>query len=116
MTVAQKEEGSVAAYTAAFVGSLLATLAAYALVRGVRIPGALTLVVALAVVQIALQVLVFLRFERQPPRWRLVSFGATAVIVTIIVGGSLWIMQSLNGRMMPSMDVMMQYLQSQDAM
>ena len=74
-------------------------------------------ILALAVVQLAVQIVFFLHVGRRSGALNLVVFGFAAVLVAIAVGGSLWIMTSLNARMSMSPDQMMQYMQTEnDAM
>jgi cytochrome o ubiquinol oxidase operon protein cyoD len=110
--------GTTRSYIAGFLGSLLCTLAAYALATGhfASHPLALAAVVALAVLQFAVQAVLFLHLGRSARFWNIVAFIFALVVVGIVVGGSLWIMSSLNDRMMPSMGDMMQYMQSQDSL
>ncbi len=57
-------------------------------------------VMALAVVQLYVQVAFFLRLNASPKgRWNLMSFLFAMVIVLILVVGSLWIMFNLNYNM-----------------
>ena len=56
---------------------------------------------ALAILQLIVQVVCFLRLNASPgARWNLISFLFTALIIFVIVGGSLWIMWNLNYNMM----------------
>ncbi len=60
------------------------------------------LIFGLAIVQIVVHVVCFLHLDtRQEGGWTLIAFVFTAVIVTIVIGGSLWIMFHLNTNMMP---------------
>lgn len=61
-------------------------------------------IVALAAVQIFVQTAAFLHVNaRAQEGWTLVAYVFTAVLVVIMVAGSLWIMQHLNMNMMPGM-------------
>ena len=109
--------GSVGAYVVGFVGSLVATGAAYYLVThhaaGQHV---VALVIILALVQLVVQMVSFLHVLRKGDFWKRVSLAFTCIILGIIVIGSLWIMRNLNGRMMPSQSDMIQYMHSQDDM
>ncbi len=59
--------------------------------------------VAIAAVQLVVQMVFFLRLgARGSRRWNLALFIFMALIVAIIVGGSLWIMANLNYNMTPA--------------
>ncbi|HWB33984.1 MAG TPA: cytochrome o ubiquinol oxidase subunit IV [Candidatus Paceibacterota bacterium] len=71
--------------------------------------------VVLAVLQLVVQLVFFLHIGRESgPRWRLMALFFAIVIVFIVAGGALWIMQDLNGRMMPDQAQMLQYMSEQD--
>lgn len=58
-------------------------------------------VAVLAIVQLIVQVICFLRLNASPEgRWELMPFLFTLLIVAILVSGSLWIMYNLNINMM----------------
>jgi cytochrome o ubiquinol oxidase operon protein cyoD len=70
---------------------------------------------ALALIQLFVQMVFFLHIRRgSRPRWNAWAFAFAAVVVAILVIGSLWIMSNLNYRMMYSPSQMNQYLQEQD--
>jgi cytochrome o ubiquinol oxidase operon protein cyoD len=53
--------------------------------------------VALAVLQLLVQAMCFLHLsEEEGPRWRLLSFLFALLIISVLVGGTLWIMKSLS--------------------
>jgi cytochrome o ubiquinol oxidase operon protein cyoD len=97
-------KGSVVGYVAGFGLSLLLTLVAFFLVahRNSK-PDVFThrflmvSIVALAIVQLFVQLLFFLHLDRESkPRWNLLVAGFAAMVVLILVAGSLWIMNNLN--------------------
>jgi cytochrome o ubiquinol oxidase subunit IV len=91
--------GSVASYTTGFVLSILLTLAAYSLtVRHTASGWTLIYVLAgLAIIQLFVQLVFFLHLGRESkPRWNLVVFAFAAMVVSLVVFGSLWIMHHLN--------------------
>ncbi len=99
-----------------FLVSILLTLAAFAAVAGHLLPGGALLpaIFALAVAQLAVQMLFFLDLGfGAGSLWRTATFVATLGLVLVIVGGSLWIMTHLNYDMMASTDAMMKYIQGQ---
>lgn len=105
--------GSVRAYIAGFISSLIITLIAYWLVVDRVLDGwslGITILV-LAVLQCYLQLIFFLHLDKSKgPRWRLATFLFTVAIIIVIAGGSLWIMDSLDGRMMHSPQDMIEYM------
>ena len=82
--------------------ALLLTAIAFGVVH-FRLASGATAVAIIAVAGL-LQVLVHLRWflfpDRAPPREHLFALGFAALIVLIMVGGSLWIMTDLAQRMM----------------
>lgn len=103
-------------YIIGFVSSIALSLIAYSLVVGHILSGwALVFVLGgLALVQCSLQLLLFLHLGQESrPRWRLGVFFFMLLIIFIIVVGSVWIMYSLNTRMMPSTKDMKNYMNSQ---
>jgi len=62
------------------------------------------IVVAFAAVQIVVHTIFFLHVNtRAEGGWTLMAYVFTAVIVLIVLAGSLWIMYHLNTNMMPGM-------------
>jgi cytochrome o ubiquinol oxidase subunit IV len=91
-------------YIIGFVGSIILTLLAYGLTvtgglgRGIVL---LVLLGILALSQMVVQLMFFLHLpEEVKPRYKMLSFGAMASILIIVVVGSLWIMNHLNYNMM----------------
>ena len=100
----QLKHSSITSYIIGFLLSLILTFSAYFLVTQQILTGwNLILTIAfLGVVQMVVQILFFLHMGvEKKPRWNLQSFLFMALVVVILVGGSLWIMHSLNTRMMP---------------
>lgn len=59
-------------------------------------------IIAFAVVQILVHTICFLHVNtRGEGGWTLMAYAFTAVIVLIVIAGSLWIMYHLNSNMMP---------------
>ncbi|MDF1760727.1 MAG: cytochrome o ubiquinol oxidase subunit IV [Coxiellaceae bacterium] len=91
------------AYIVGFLGSLFLTILAFYAV-GNRIlsdTGLYVLVSVLAVVQLYVQVIFFLRVNAsRQARLNLVSFIFTIIIIGVLLAGSIWIMHSLNVNMM----------------
>lgn len=68
------------------------------------VPVAMAVIVGLAVAQILVHTFAFLHVNaRAQGGWTLVAYAFTAVLVVIIIGGSLWIMDHLSLNMMPGM-------------
>ena len=110
--------GSVTAYVAGFLLSLALTLGAYAVVTQhlVAAPYVIGTIVALAVIQLAVQLVFFLHVLKRGEFWQRVALLFTFTLLGIIVIGSLWIMRNLNGRMMLSPAQQIEYMHNQDDM
>jgi len=97
------DKKTLKAYLIGFSLCILLTLIPFALVaEHLLAPQHLYIVLlALAVLQLYVQVYYFLRLDTNPKaRWNLVSFLFTIVIILTIVIGTLWIMYNLNYNMM----------------
>jgi cytochrome o ubiquinol oxidase operon protein cyoD len=116
---------SVTTYLIGFVLSLLLTLAAYALLalhvanhhawpsHAFIIPA----VLLLALIQLLVQAVFFLHLSFAPEaRLQLVLSAGAFAVVLILVGGSIWIMQHLNERMLSDQPAMQQYMDSQSGL
>lgn len=112
---ATEPRATTSSYAAGFVLSLACTLAAYWLVVN-HLFSKWTLaglIAIFALSQFVVQIVLFLHLGKElKPRWRLTVFVFMALVVIILVGGSLWIMYSLNYTMVP-MQSMNQYMQDQ---
>lgn len=96
--------GSRRGYLIGFLLSVVLTAVPFALVMTGALPTAATAgaVVLLAVVQILVHTVFFLHVNtRSEGGWTLVALVFTAVMVLIVIFGSLWIMYHLHGNMMP---------------
>jgi cytochrome o ubiquinol oxidase operon protein cyoD len=91
-------------YIIGFVLSILFTLIAfgavsYHLETGHVFPShmvAVPVLVALAVVQLLVQLICFLHVGRRGEGWNIISLVFTAFVVLVLVGGSIWIMYHLD--------------------
>ncbi len=110
-------------YVIGFVLSVVLTLIAFGLVsthvaHHHNYPSdsfVMVALLALAVVQLFVQMVFFLHIRRGgKPRWNAWAFAFAAVVVAIVVIGSLWIMSNLNYRMMYTPSQINQYLKQQD--
>lgn len=97
--------GSMKSYAVGFVLSLVLTLASFAVVmsgavsRGVAVAS----IVALCVAQLVVQLVFFLHMgTSRDQRENVAVFGFSALIIVIIVSGSLWVMHNANVNMMPA--------------
>ena len=101
-----------------FVGSLVCTVAVFLAVTQHWITGqtaAVTFVLGVAFVQALIQATYFLHLnEEKKPRWQLHSFWFTALMVIVIVVGSLWVMMNLNYNMGMSPEQMNEYMMKQN--
>lgn len=95
--------GSLHHYAIGFTSCLILTgisflLAAYPSHAGKYL---IPILAGLALVQATIQLRYFLHLgEEEKPRWESLLFYCMLVLLLVIVGGSLWIMQDLNQRMM----------------
>lgn len=99
-------KGTFNSYLAGFILSLALTLAAYFLTadRVFRPMILIPILIGLALAQTFAQLVFFFHLTKETkPRWNLFVFLMMAFIITIIVGGSIWIMYNLDWRMMPPM-------------
>jgi cytochrome o ubiquinol oxidase operon protein cyoD len=90
-------------YITGFVLALVLTAIPFGLVVADLLPRFATLVVIaiLALVQVVVHLRYFLHIDlKSTPRDNLLALGFAAVLIFIMVGGTLWIMLDLNARMM----------------
>ena len=93
-------------YLFGFISSICLTLVAYFCVIGKVLPpaGLIVTVVVLGLVQALIQLIFFLYLGKEDkPRQNLLVFILMIIILSIVIGGTLWIMYSLNLRVMPDM-------------
>lgn len=114
------KQGTLTTYIAGYIASVALTIAAYfAVVHPAyfNLSGSdaiLVAILALAVVQLVVQLFFFLHLGFVGnERWKMAAFLATVGLVLIIVVGSIWIMSHLNYQMMASPAEMNQYIQNQ---
>jgi len=102
-------------YISYFVGfglSIATTLLAYFFVVNELLPKEMLIyvVMAIAVVQLVVQLVFFLHLGRGN-RWKVATFAFAAIVVLVVVVGSLWIMHNLDYNMMQmTPDQMTQYM------
>jgi cytochrome o ubiquinol oxidase operon protein cyoD len=103
--------GNPASYLGGFGLSVLLTGAAFAAVwlRPFSARVVFECIVAAAPVQMVVHLTLFLHLNRSSTqRWNAVVLGFAALIVVILIGGSLWIMTNANENMMPMPGMMVQ--------
>lgn len=101
--------GSFATYTAGLAFALLLTGASFMVSQTDLLwePGVPAGLVVLAIAQMGVHLVFFLHIGTAPDKTNEVlalAFGL--LIVTLVVGGSLWIMANLNANMMPASAIM----------
>jgi cytochrome o ubiquinol oxidase subunit IV len=87
------------AYITGFVLSVVLTMLAFGAVQNGWTEGGvlIALLATLAILQLFVQLYYFLHLaEESKPRWNLTSLLFAAMVIVIIVFGSIWIMQNLN--------------------
>lgn len=98
------EHGTYRSYVIGFVLSLVLTLVPYFLVVNKVISGSTLLmaILAIAVLQMFVQIFFFLHLGRGPkPFYNIVFFIATAGVIIVVVGASIFIMNNLYRNMSP---------------
>jgi cytochrome o ubiquinol oxidase operon protein cyoD len=89
-----------------YAASLILTLSAYLIIVHpdffhLEIRAAIVIIFILALLQSNIQLIFFLDLWREKgPRWNLAFFVSTLGIITLIIAGSIWIMNHLNYNMM----------------
>ena len=99
----ESSKGAMRSYVIGFVLSIIATLIPYCMVTRLLL-GPQSLIIATSifgVAQLIIQVVFFLHLHpKSRPRWNMIVFTYTILIVMFLVIGSLWIMYHLNMNMM----------------
>ncbi len=100
----EASHGTLASYTIGFIACLVLTGMSFGAVMSGMIPHnrILPTIVVLAVVQLIVQLVLFLHLGSAPDqRNNTVIFVLTGMLIAIIVAGSLWVMHNANTNMMP---------------
>ena len=95
--------GSVKSYLIGFILSVILTVIPFMMVMNGTASHStiLAVVVGMAVIQVIVHLIYFLHMNTSSEeRWNLVALLFTAMIIGIVVVGSLWIMYNLNLNMM----------------
>jgi len=114
----QPENATFKSYLIGFTSSLFITLCAYFLAKNHLLgkPYMVILLAILAITQFVVQLIFFLHVGREfSPRLKLIVMFFMITIVIILVGGSIWIMHNLNGRVM-STKQMEQYMTNENVL
>ena len=104
-TVAGESHASIKSYMIGFVLSIILTAIPFGLVmdqthHGFSTETVLAAILAFAVVQVFVHVVYFLHMDRSAEqRWNVVAFAFTAMILVIVVSGSVWIMHNATTNM-----------------
>jgi cytochrome o ubiquinol oxidase subunit IV len=101
---AKREHGTTRSYVIGFVLSLIFTFIPYHLVVNKILTGntLLATILGIAILQMFIQIFFFLHLGRGPkPFYNVVFFFATAGIIVIVIGASLFIMRNLHYNMSP---------------
>jgi cytochrome o ubiquinol oxidase operon protein cyoD len=99
---------SMKGYLFAFLASIVLTLGAFFLVQNHLLTGPplVISVVTLGIVQAIIQLIFFLYLGKEKkPRSNLVVFLFMVLILSIVIIGTIWIMWSLNTRLMPGTEI-----------
>ena len=107
VVVAQHDtaRGSLATYVTGYIFAVYLTVTAYLVVYNHLFSNTVltVVIVGLALIQFVVHMLFFLHLGRETtPRWKLAVALFMVLVVSVLVGGSLWIMSNLNVRMTPS--------------
>jgi cytochrome o ubiquinol oxidase subunit IV len=107
--------GTLGSYITGFALSVLFTLAPYYLVVNNVVTGpTLVLLIGFALLQLLVQLVFFLHLGRESkPRWNAMLLLFAALVVIIVVVGSLWIMNNLNYNMMSPAETEQRLLQEE---
>ena len=96
--------GSRRSYTTGFLLAIALTLVPFGLVMSHASIGTPLLITVFALAQIGVHIVYFLHVNRsEQQRWNLLALIFTAIVLCIILGGSIWIMHNLDANMMPGM-------------
>ena len=103
---------SMKGYIFAFLSSIALTLAAYFLVENQLLigPPLVCSIVILGLIQAVIQLIFFLYLGKEKkPRSNLLVFLFMALVLSILIIGTIWIMYSLNTRLMPATEILKRY-------
>ncbi|HEX8755511.1 MAG TPA: cytochrome o ubiquinol oxidase subunit IV [Steroidobacteraceae bacterium] len=96
--------GSRKSYVTGFLLAIALTIVPFGLVMSHSSIGTPLIISVFALLQIGVHVVYFLHVNRsEEQRWNMMALVFTAIVVCIILGGSIWIMHNLYINMMPGM-------------
>ncbi len=96
-------QGTVKSYIIGFLLCIFLTIVPFGVVMAGTFSklAVILIVVFAAILQIYVQLYCFMHMDTSPEqRWNLVAFAFSLVIIFVVVGGSVWIMHSLDYFMM----------------
>jgi cytochrome o ubiquinol oxidase operon protein cyoD len=97
--------GTMKTYLTGFLTCIVLTLASYVCVDKSLFSTTtlMGIIVGLALLQTVVQMVLFLHLgQEKKPHWNLNTFLFAALIIVVLIVGSLWIMNRLSYRMMPA--------------
>lgn len=101
---AHGRHGSRRSYVIGFLLAVALTIVPFGLVMSHSSVGTPLIIAVFALAQIGVHIVYFLHVDRsEEQRWNLTALLFTAIVVCIILGGSIWIMHNLYINMMPGM-------------
>jgi len=115
-TPTENSHGTLASYTIGFALSLALTLLAYYLVVNhlFSTDGIVGTIITLGIIQLFVQLIFFLHLDRgSNRRWNLTVLSFAAIVVIILVFGSLWIMHHLDYNMQSGQSLSNQIMNSE---
>ncbi|CAM3066245.1 cytochrome o ubiquinol oxidase subunit IV [Paracoccus nototheniae] len=102
------DHGTYRSYAIGFILSVILTAIPFGLVMAGGLESRLLtggIVIAAAAIQIVVHMVFFLHMNgRSDDGWTMMALIFTAVVVVIILAGSLWVMHNMNANMMPQMN------------
>ncbi len=102
------DHGTYRSYLTGFIISAVLTIIPFAMVMMGDFSDTLTIavIVGFAITQIVVQMIYFLHLHpKSEGGWNLLAFLFTAIILVIVISGSLWVMHHLESNMMPAHDM-----------
>lgn len=102
------DHGTYRSYLTGFIISAVLTIIPFAMVMMGDFSDTLTIavIVGFAITQIVVQMIYFLHLHpKSEGGWNLLAFLFTAIILVIVISGSLWVMHHLDSNMMPAHDM-----------
>jgi cytochrome o ubiquinol oxidase operon protein cyoD len=114
-----KKENRLLNYSIGYATCILLTLVAYMVadLNYYKNWAIIITIAALAFIQFIIQIVFFLHLSKdKKDRWRVYVFLSMVIVVLILVVGSIWIMNSLNNKMILNTKQTNHYLNTQDGL